>query len=294
MYKFLFLLLFTFIFSCYNGKSKNDASISKTQSTLAIDSVELTYKPFKLYNYDTMKYLKDNFVDHKAYYLNKPLKILIEKLEIEIMASYPHAPEFENSSHYVDGLNLEFRDIYTNFNVEKLRQKRGILNIKLQNHFSLDSLNMLKKSLKYNKAIEAFYSNMVVADIVTTWEYYYFPLKTYKNNSLAYIEDNFVDNKQYFINNKIGFLLQKMEIKPDQLKPLDTIAGNPLCTSGISMYFYEKNKKSIKQKTLQIYFDKPINIDSLDKLKEAPPKFHDFRWKDIYNTTKIKDIKSIN
>lgn len=275
------------LFACWQKEVKT-TKISQPSSN--VDTIKLVYKPFKMYKGDTLRYLKENFVDHKAYYLNKPLKALMEKLEIKIYSTIPTSSIFERTDVF-DGLMLNFSGIYKT----NPRQKRGMLNIKLQKWFYRDTLNVIdKKNLKLGTNIEYFFSDMIVSDIGTNWIFYYFPLKEYKKDTLAYLQENFVGNKMYFKGNNMILFLRNLEVVPKEVKAVDTlIHAKQKLTSGIDMQFVVAKTTRKQNKTLRLYFERPISLDSVYKFAVIPTMKQTFGISNIYKTTKIKEIREV-
>lgn len=169
-YYLVILLLSCCSISCINDRTKTISNVEAGD----IDTVKQVYKPFKSFDNDTMKYLKENFVDHKSYYLNKPLSVLIKQLEIRIDHAVPSSPKFEAKSKNVNFISLNFRKMGDKPNVDYYRKKGGVINIEFEQSFSYDSvLNILKNEpLTWSKGINAFFANRTVKNIETINEYY--------------------------------------------------------------------------------------------------------------------------
>lgn len=102
----------------------------------------------------------------------------------------------------------------------------------------------------------------------------YVPMKEFNGDTLRYLETNFLNRKEYYINKNLGILLNDLEM-PVKLHYYWDNFNNESISTGISLVFmnkeqfYQNRRDPESRKILNIKWAKPISTDtSLELIRE--------------------------
>jgi len=143
------------------------ASIKQISSTMNVSNPH--YKDLNSFNYDTLEYVKTNFYENQQFYVGKPVKVLLDDLEAEIVNFTPNS--LWNPMDKSDGVSLTVR--YTkhveshNKSVTHIPTATNII-IKFTELYSRASTRELKDyalDINWGKAQEDFYKDFTIKEI---------------------------------------------------------------------------------------------------------------------------------
>lgn len=128
---------------------------------------------------------------------------------------------------------------------------------------------------------------------------YYLPLSSFKQDTLEYIKQNFLQNKTQFTGEEFSFFLEYLEVP---IKRFGSYIGYPPSSNysfvSIQFYKYEERENLIKKKknpmNLIIYFETPIPPERMDSIR----KITNNNWTNdaaaFFSKQKIKNIQMVD
>jgi len=156
---YLLILLIIILGSCASLKQSNDAIYPPNPN----------YKDLESFNNDTLEYVKANFYENQEFYVGKPLKVLFDDLEGDIIYFTPSS--LINAINNSDGVSLTIRN---KRHVVSQNKSTGYvptyvdLIVKFTDQYLYDDALELYDSnaeIKWGKAQEDFYKNFIVKEI---------------------------------------------------------------------------------------------------------------------------------
>ncbi|GAO28432.1 hypothetical protein [Geofilum rubicundum] len=139
------------------------ATIKQKSSTRNISNPQ--YKDLNSFNYDTLEYIKTNFYENQQFYVGKPVKVLLDDLEADIVNFTPNS--LWNPMDKSNGVSLTVR--YTMLAGEnKLIPAATQIIVKFTDLYAYDDaveLSDLNPEINWGKAQEDFYKDFTIKEI---------------------------------------------------------------------------------------------------------------------------------
>lgn len=121
-------------------------------------------------------------------------------------------------------------------------------------------------------------------------------LKGFKNDSLGYLRENFIANKQYYTKKKLGVLLNNLELPIENYYV--SLSNDPTLSDGIMIVFDDKkaflsNKKMGKYVLLNISWETLLDEKIVfDLVRSSKTKWTN-EVNDFYKDKVVKDINMV-
>ncbi|MFD1258554.1 hypothetical protein ACFQ3S_17240 [Mucilaginibacter terrae] len=164
--KYKLILLFALFISCKTIKKDGpiDVIVKTVPRIKPVPKGPVpAYKPLSTYNGDTLNYVKQNFIDRRAAYIDKPLSILLKDLELTVK-------DFSSGSAGVNPnedivLSLEFYSYLQKKSkiAAKTTPSTIIINWKTPLPVT-ETIPFIKKG-KWSDEAQAYFGKQLVADI---------------------------------------------------------------------------------------------------------------------------------
>ncbi len=203
-------------------------------------------KPLAAFRGDTIAYIENNFVDHKEYYVHKPLGVLLGDMTIPV-GSYLFG--VGRSVKYSPYLTICF---YSRQELDRRiagKKQAFLIHIHWEEGALMDTVVALQR--KYNQRwtpeLERYYSGLTVKDISVSYFTYgpsgfdIKPLRFYRGDTTAYLRANFEDIKGRYVKKTLEFLLKDIGVS---LVPggyiLAGARADSNCLEGVDLSFYSR------------------------------------------------------
>ncbi|GGI25207.1 hypothetical protein [Pedobacter mendelii] len=150
----IFILL-TLLFAC---KAQRPSSIQKVNELVE----NKIYKPLTIYQGDTSKYMLENFVTNQEFYKQKPICVLLNRLEVPVK-DFLHGPDTDD---HLYSTNLSI-SAYSTLEIEKkikLKKEPAILVIYWTKPILTAKIDTLlnQKGRIWNKDLADFFGNQII------------------------------------------------------------------------------------------------------------------------------------
>lgn len=137
----------------------------------------------------------------------------------------------------------------------------------------------------------------------TTWaKQIYRPLLAYNQDTLSYLEDNFVKNKSFYLNKEFKVFKRRLEIPIVEVFPMQDFSYEKEfqpTTNALFVYFYYlkyarvSRENTLKSKFLTIYFEEPVNFAAVTNLLAKNKNVWTKEVDDYFKDRKISNIVRI-
>ncbi len=131
------------------------------------------YISYSKFNNDTLKYLKTNFENNKAFYIGKTIKTLVDDSEINVLSLSPLVPKKDQK---VYGVSLFF--VNNNEKSDKIYEGGGLYCIIVNFQEGISGAEVFSKENStgvWNPSGASFYGERIIKDIEVV--HYEYPLK---------------------------------------------------------------------------------------------------------------------
>lgn len=127
--------------------------------------------------------------------------------------------------------------------------------------------------------------------------YFYKNLRYFGNDTLSYLRENFVNNKDYYLQKKLKVLLKDLEL-PVQNHLVSLSGNNTSFSDGITLILTDEktfysNKKKGKYILLNISWDSFVDSKSALELLDSNKMRWNDKVKDFYINRIVKDVNMV-
>ena len=284
--KKLILILITFVFI---GCKSSDPCQEKIKD----------YKSLESFKNDTLLFLQKSILNRKQHYIDKNLNQLLKDINFPI-TKYSYRNKHSNKS-ISTGLNLKIAETSNKRN----SLKNSSINISVTwkvplNKSIVDSL-FKKSNANWISSVDEFYSKKIISDFNINNDSYslkniecnpekkynsFQPLKKFKGDTLAFIQNSILKRLEFYENKEIKFLIKDLSIPIEKYYPFFMVNGGDANLTGNALqlkisYLLEENSD---RKLISIVYD-----------GQDPNKSHKTNvWtNEVYKKYKDKKIKKI-